>query len=83
MRRPIRSSLIGAIAFSPLALAPGGTGPVIEIGRLLAVFFALHSFLLLALSLCWNFRWRLTPPPRWGGAVQTAAGSGPENPGAW
>jgi hypothetical protein len=58
--RPIRHSLIAAMALAPVALANGAVG---QVARLLAVFFGCHFLLLLAVSLFTNLRWQLTPPP--------------------
>lgn len=72
MVRPIRHSLMAAIAVAPLGIAGGVAG---DIARLLTVFFACHSLLLLVVSLFTNVRWRLAPPPPW--RLAGAAGKGP------
>lgn len=77
MNRPIRSSLLAAIVLGPLAILLGLAGidsSVVELIRLLAVFFAGCFVLLLVHALFGNRAWRLAPAPQWSGALHGAGG---------
>jgi hypothetical protein len=83
MTRLLRHSLIGAAVLVLPAYATPATGTLISIARLLTVFFVLHFVLLLGVSLFWNLKWRLTPPPGFSSGYSSAGGPVLENRAAW
>lgn len=83
MTRLLRYSLIGAAVLVLPAYTTPATGTLVSIARLLTVFFALHFVLLLSVSLFWNLKWRLTPPPVFVSGYQPAGGRVLESRAAW
>lgn len=83
MTRPIRDSFVAAAILAPIAYAIPATGPLVNIARLLTVFFATLALLLLVVSVFTNLQWRLTPPPSWAGSYSTATARGHAGPVVW
>jgi hypothetical protein len=75
--------MLAAMALAPLAFGTGWNSVVVDVARLLTVYFAVCFALLLTLSLFSNRAWRLTPAPQWRRAYQAAGGRGREHPAAW
>jgi hypothetical protein len=79
----LKHSLVAAAVLALPAYVTPATGTLIDIARLLTVFFTLHFVLLVGVSFFWNLGWRLTPPPGFASGYQSAGGPALENRAAW